>query len=324
VAENLLVLVGEVEQMTVNLMKSLFQPPSFGFLSYSDQPPGANANMRLFGHSKGLVLGDSSTETSVWITHSTPQFPFRRDQNRFWPDSGKQMGQSFLCVSLPFPALSTVGKNQRPSPAAILFQISVPGFPLITLTGSPSMLFAPDHVLNSKSDIVTLQMQISHKCLCLLSWIHEFHTLNCAHSLADGDLYVKLAKGLDSDLNAQTWGCQLNGDESFCEAGEPQVLNVQDMADSGVKWSTKRDHSKWAVSTKPNTSWTCFGDMNRSVSQYLRWGGAVCISNKDVNGYFKGFVKKTEPCDEPPDSCSSSEMFSQIEDLTENLEKLEL
>ncbi|XP_038127910.1 cell-death-related nuclease 7-like [Cyprinodon tularosa] len=72
-------------------LQPLFKPiremePSFGFISYSDQPPGCSADPKKFGHSKGVVMVDR-TSTGVWLLHSTPQFPFRREQSSFWPQS---------------------------------------------------------------------------------------------------------------------------------------------------------------------------------------------------------------------------------------------
>ncbi|XP_055013746.1 plancitoxin-1-like [Boleophthalmus pectinirostris] len=268
-------------------------PSTFGFLSYSDQPPGAQAMSELFGHSKGVVMGDSSTQTALWITHSTPRFPFRRDQNRFWPDSGKDKGQTFLCVSLPFSALKTVGEHlQRIH--AYPYDYDLPG-------DFPSELEKAARWETSATGLGTLVplQTIGHKDLAIMA-------KPLGEEAKDGDLYVKLADQLNSNVKAQTWACQPKRDESFCDRGKKQVINVEAIDtkdDTMKKWSSKIDHSKWAVTTESNIIWTCFGDMNRASTQYERWGGAVCIKDKNVNTAFKQYPSETLSCGKRPYPC---------------------
>ncbi|KAM9841609.1 plancitoxin-1-like [Aulostomus maculatus] len=97
-----------------NTLRPLFTPirsmsQNFGFISYSDQPPGCSV-MKTFGHSKGVLLVDM-TSTGVWLLHSTPQFPFRRDQNHFWPTSGNANAQMFLCVTFRYAQFKAIGKH---------------------------------------------------------------------------------------------------------------------------------------------------------------------------------------------------------------------
>lgn len=42
--------------------------------------------------------------------HSTPQFPYRRNENNFWPPSGVANAQTFICVTLPYNQFADVGK----------------------------------------------------------------------------------------------------------------------------------------------------------------------------------------------------------------------
>ncbi|XP_072301464.1 plancitoxin-1-like [Eucyclogobius newberryi] len=289
-------------------------PPSFGFLSYNDQSPGASANPKMFGHSKGVVLGDSGSKTALWLTHSTPQFPFRRNQNHFYPDTGIKNGQSFMCVSLPFTDLEKVGehlKNIREFP----FDYDLP-------SGFPQELRDAADWKHSDSFLGKFQtLKIGNKELRMMA-------KPVSYTAKDGDLYVKLADGLKSDMDAQTWGCQPNRDESFCDINRKHVMNVEKI-DSGDKelgsWSTKNDHSKWAVTTEKDITWTCFGDVNRAASQYERWGGALCINHSDVNKFYKAFAQNPLPCRKRPRPCSDSEIYSQIEALAESFdEKVEL
>ncbi|GLD56863.1 deoxyribonuclease-2-beta-like protein, partial [Lates japonicus] len=100
-------------------------PKDFGFISYSDQPPGCSADIKMFGHSKGVVMVDKTT--AVWLLHSTPQFPFRRDQNKFWPDSGEENAQTFICVTFPSETanIKHIGKHLQ-SIGAFPFDHDIP------------------------------------------------------------------------------------------------------------------------------------------------------------------------------------------------------
>lgn len=71
---------------------------------YSDQPPDGKTDSNA-GHSKGIVLGDSSG--GIWLVHSVPRFP-RMDERQFYPDTGLKFGQQFLCISLDAENLNKV------------------------------------------------------------------------------------------------------------------------------------------------------------------------------------------------------------------------
>ncbi|XP_031165392.2 deoxyribonuclease-2-beta-like [Sander lucioperca] len=106
-------LINAAEGVLANTLRPILKPmksmpEDFGFISYSDQPPGCHADNK-FGHSKGLVMMDKTT--GVWLSHSTPQFPFERDQNNFWPDSGATNAQTFICVTFKYNEFKKIGQH---------------------------------------------------------------------------------------------------------------------------------------------------------------------------------------------------------------------
>lgn len=63
--------------------------------------------------STGVLLVDR-LGSGVWLMHSTPQFPYRRNINNFWPPSGMANAQTFICVTLPYNQFAYVGKFSTP------------------------------------------------------------------------------------------------------------------------------------------------------------------------------------------------------------------
>lgn len=289
--------------------------PSFGFLSYSDQPPGCSADIKKFGHSKGVVLGDSVTQTALWLTHSTPQFPFKRDQNKFYPDTGVANGQTFMCVTLKFTELSAIGKHLQHI-RAFPFDHDLPiGFPRELRDAANWVQIS---LPKNTQDLTTK----GKKTIKILS--KKVYDPNTEEEPVEGDLYVQLTAEFKSHMKAQTWGGQSKKDSSFCDTGRYQVLNVEKIRTELGEWVTGSDHSKWAVTTAADIIWTCIGDMNRACSQYERTGGALCIQDKSVNGFFKGFVSSAEECEPPPKRLKCKD-FKEMESLSDSFhDKLEL
>ena len=47
-----------------------------------------------------------------WLVHSTPHFPPVRQEGQFYyPSSGRNNGQNFICVTYPLERFQTIGKS---------------------------------------------------------------------------------------------------------------------------------------------------------------------------------------------------------------------
>lgn len=62
--------------------------------------------------SSGVLMVDR-TDSGVWLLHSTPQFPYRRNRDNFWPGSGQKNAQIFICVTFPYTEFQKIGNARH-------------------------------------------------------------------------------------------------------------------------------------------------------------------------------------------------------------------
>ena len=55
----------------------------------------------------GVVMMDE--KTGVWLLHSVPKFPFKRDKDNFYPSSGAAKAQTFICVTFKYDQFNKIG-----------------------------------------------------------------------------------------------------------------------------------------------------------------------------------------------------------------------
>ncbi|XP_063055028.1 deoxyribonuclease-2-alpha-like [Engraulis encrasicolus] len=276
--------INDADGILANTLRPLFTPirkmsSNIGFISYSDQPPGCSAK-DTFGHSKGVLVVDK-TSTGVWLLHSTPQFPYRRDQNHFWPPSGHENAQTFICVTFKYDMFKKIGEH------------------LQYIRAFPFEHDIPEEFHQELKDAVNWEVKTAPNNFVVMTSDggRNFHAAAKSRfdgdTAKDGDLYVAIAQLLGSDLDVHTWRCEEDPDGPYC-GGLHKVLNIQTVISPGGSWEGP-DHSKWCVA---ETDWACIGDLNRAHTQYKRPGGALCIQNQDVNTFFRAFVGKTSDCND--------------------------
>lgn len=97
---------------------------------------------------------------------------------------------------------------------------------------------------------------------------------------------------LKSPLLAETWGRPLQ--DPWCGSSYG-VGNIQVVKFSATAyWNETQDHSKWAYATANNYS--CFGDMNRMTSQWVRGGAFYCIKSSILKQALVSITASTTPC----------------------------
>ncbi|KAM9841610.1 plancitoxin-1-like [Aulostomus maculatus] len=232
--------------------------------------------------SSGVVMVEKDA-SGVWLLHSTPQFPFARDPDHFWPQTGTKEAQIFICVTFSYDKFRQIGAHLQYIGAGP-FQYDIPADFHEELRNAVNLVQAEpldEFVeLNSKGGVTFRSIAKP------LGYVAE-----------DGDLYVTLSERIAGDVWAQTWGCQALPSKSFCEINRHKVENVQSVRAARGGWKSTIDHSKWCVTADANKHWTCIADVNRANTQFGRRGGALCIEDAKTHEIFHGFVGNIEKCD---------------------------
>ncbi len=65
----------------------LYKLKEYSYLFYNDQPPNIPISL-VYGHSKGVLAFEDTTQTGFWLVHSVPRFPQIIQQGYGYPDSG--------------------------------------------------------------------------------------------------------------------------------------------------------------------------------------------------------------------------------------------
>ena len=140
-----------------------------------------------------------------------------------------------------------------------------------------------------------------------LEWTDgSFYEGHFAHGLREGQgkyvceggLHVYEGAWKDSKKHGagvETWPNGPGKMPSACRTRFP-VENVDAMDFGRVAFTTRHDHSKWAVALDRHRPYACVGDINRMQSQRKRGGGTLCVANEALWKVYTGAVAKIEAC----------------------------
>lgn len=229
------------------------------YLMYNDEVPGG---MKIFdrGHAKGVLMFDATSV--VFLVHSTPHFPNNKSDGYEFPDSGTKYGQSFLCM--------TLGIDQLPS---ILTQLRVM-WPFVyehQLTSQARSKY-PDLSKLVEGEILELDSSVKELVLARGTTVTAF----AKDKAFNADIYMDLmAPYLSSTLITETWQNGVGRLSTNCSQVH-SVYNMRRIELLGYEYKETLDHSKWAISD--NKPLVCIGGVNRMRSQFLRGGGAFCLT----------------------------------------------
>lgn len=248
------------------------------YFVYNDQPPPIYNGTRN-GHCKGVVLFDDTV--GVWLLHSVPKFVDGLQSGQYsFPDTGRENGQLFMCVTFPTPQVNTIARILRTEYANV-YARQVPQsmkdkYPEVALLAKDSFVRTTDQKLfiaNLTSDGGIVLRAYGKR------------------ATLDEDLYSGvLANDLKDDLAVQSWRNGAGGKLPPACNSSYTVVNVDSImlrfdADNAVTFNTTEDHSKWAITIDRDVF--CFASMNRMESQETRGGEALCFDNGVVQALFR-------------------------------------
>ena len=266
-------------------LKPIYDDPTTDSLTYAFyndvHPDGTMDSVK--GHTKGVVAFEDDGD-GFWMIHSVPGFPPAPSSSYSYPDSGRQLGQSFLCVTLPFSKLETVATQllyNDPSLYASKLSSQVSNYSMMT------------EVINGNRSSVELGYNIKPLLRTNMSIIsfaktHEFgndlyHDLVAPHST--DTLFAGTHVGPISNTYRLASNC----------SDDIWVLNVQNIDlltdDGNFMFNNVQDNSKWAMSNmNPKEPWVCIGDIDRIQQHIRRSGGTVCLSSASLYRVYQNIV----------------------------------
>lgn len=280
---------------------------------YNDEPAtNAKASAQSIydfthGHTKG-VLGFDDT-SGFWLIQSVPGFPPAKEDGYSYPDSGKLNGQSMLCISLSSSNFENIGKQfvySNPNVYSSHFHNAALAPTLkaiVTKTSAPKT--DPkfnDQEYTSLNGTTKFQSYVQTNTHSALENAdpqnHDFYA--CMANDDNSQCNNGFLHPLQNSLFVQTWLLSNTPEKQICElkyhVNNADAYKLTDNNSTTYTWETKNDHSKWAISTEPNSDIICIGDLNRTEQQKLRGGGAMCFANKELHEVMLQMITKTDPC----------------------------
>ncbi|KAM9310077.1 deoxyribonuclease-2-alpha [Pholidichthys leucotaenia] len=274
---------------TVGQLYSQGKNEDVAYILYNDQKPqekfgdswvGPSGSRG--GHTKGVVLLDKNQ--GFWLVHSTPHFPPVLTEGQFYyPNSGVNNGQNFICVTYSLDRFQTIGEQLQINQPSV-YDCSVPE----SLASSAPALAALCKRKHLPSQMFPPAKPVSNRSVTLTSKDGTDFISFAKGSSFHNDLYHSwVAPALQSDLLVQFWVRSSGVLPSNCSLGW-KVLDVT-LINPGQSFTfnNTQDHSKWAVSSKPagqgaGGGWACVGDINRNEAEEKRGGGTVCVRDATV------------------------------------------
>lgn len=237
--------------------------------------------------------------SGFWIIHSIPNFAESPNLGLGYryPDSGRDNGQTVLCISFPTSKESKDIVTQLLYMRPNVYSISISDD---AAKSTPQLLDLKKKKwpTGNNWNIATIDSIRGKKFVSF--------SRNSKAALVQHDLYADLiAPHLNSNLYVETWrrgaGTPL---PSNCSS-KYHVQNIESVklkfsTDSEIKetnqWPYLEDHSKWAVGADRSTPYVCVGDINRMASQFKRGGGSVCVKSMPIWSVLENSVNAIEGC----------------------------
>ncbi|WP_395377370.1 deoxyribonuclease II family protein [Marinicella sp. W31] len=246
-----------------------------GWYLYNDEIPdeviGDRHNDEHKGHTKGVVIFDTATDTALWLLHSTPRWSI--PGSTAFPDDERIYGQTFLCISLKNIATAE-------SIAAQMLQQQQPQIYSSRLPDSLQQESAIRTLVNTSEMPKNTQPSTIH----FSSRAGQDFQCFAKNRAWGEDFWIDLvAHELKTTVDVESWRrgsipATTDPDDDG-HADDVQFVNLKKLGIDS-EWKYTHDHSKWAIAeSKPVV---LVADINRQTSQEKRGGGAIGFTNEKL------------------------------------------
>lgn len=262
---------------------------SLAYVIYNDQLPlGFKGHKK--GHSKGVLIA-TEKKGAVWLQHSVPRFPLDIKRRYEYPESGRENGQLFLCLSVPRSAAETIALHLRVQGANV-YQSSKPNWMDLRelYTTQLGLLILGQTIRGASEILVNLMKTRKNKPILAIAkapyWYHDIYSLIVIRQVNDSIAVQSWRNGAGG---AQTQTCS----EKY-GVTDVEEVSVKFSKTRAISFDTREDHSKWDVALKKG--FFCFSTLNRMVSQFRRGGEITCLWDDRIATLFRDSIARRSNC----------------------------
>lgn len=264
-------------------------PESAGYIVYNDEHVDSEENSSEKGHCKGILAFDKASDSALFLLHSTPRFPANRESTL--PADEEIYGQTFICISLPdYQTANQIAQQMLSQQNPQILQESS-HIPSSLQDNEALSLLYHGTGINESTEPSTLRFTSRGG--------KEFRLIAKSRKWGKDFWLDLVSPELKCDLVVETWrrGSVTPMQDNHSDDFDEDLLNVNFTLSPSVTyaWPYTKDHAKWAVALKNETSsapWVCVADLNRMISQEKRGGGSLCFQEPALWEALKEAEKK--------------------------------
>lgn len=270
----------QANQALSHTLTGIFNAPeSAGYIVYNDEHADKEKNSSEKGHCKGILAFDKTSDSALFLLHSTPRFPAYGEFTL--PDDEEIYGQTFICVSLPDYRTANLVAQQmlsQQNPQILRESTRVPSS--LQDDEPLSLLFHGTGISESEEPSTLRIKSRAGKEFLLVAKSRKWGE----------DFWLDLVSpALKCDLIVESWrrGAVTPWQDSRSKEFDEDLLSLAFKVTPSLtyEWPYTKDHAKWAVALKNEASslpWVCVADLNRMVSQEKRGGASLCFQERGL------------------------------------------
>ncbi len=256
--------------LTLDQVFKTFDNPeaSTGWVLYNDEMPGENQKDDAHkGHTKGVLVFDTATETAYWLLHSWPKFAEPGAKTEPTP----KYGQTYLCISLDLATAHKIAAQMRVHQEPQIYKWRTADLPatsdLYLLTQPLTQNPAAD------SDVIDAQ-SIGGMAFKVIAKNREWNK-----DFWNGLVGVTLGDDMDDETWIRGPIPPIADTDGIHKTFDIKYINLGALG-AHWAWPETHDHAKWGITM--HQPWVCVGDINRMISQRKRGGGTIAFQNQSL------------------------------------------